>query len=356
MKAIPFLSIIVPVYNGEHYIDKAVQNVINQTFSDWELILVNDCSTDGSAEKCLFWSGKDSRVKYISLTENCGAGNARNMGIDMSKGRYITFLDVDDDIEPELYKTVTDCITEDETDMVVWGVTEEYVGDNGEVTDTNVIFLKDKKCCNTEMVRKSVIFLEEKTLFGYPWNHIYRGEIIRDHNIRFEDAVLYEDYFFNLEVIKYVSNMVISSCVGYHYIKGHGGNVTSRFVPEYFPLSRRRIKTMVDAYREWELYSPTVKKISGERYLRYILAALMKNNMPEGDMNHTDRTNFVRVLYRDELYKEVVRTTRIDSRILRLLQTFINRRCTFMVLTIGRVAYITKLKLPGVFSKRTMMK
>ena len=356
MKAIPFLSIIVPVYNGEHYIDKAVQNVIAQTFSDWELILVNDCSTDGSAEKCLFWSGKDSRVKYISLTENCGAGNARNIGIDMSKGRYITFLDVDDDIDPGLYKTVTDRITAGDTDMVVWGVTEEYVGDNGEVTDTNIIFLRDKKCCNTEMVRKSVIFLEEKTLFGYPWNHIYRGEIIRDHNIRFEDAVLYEDYFFNLEVIKYVSNMEISSCVGYHYIKGRVGNVTSRFVPEYFPLSRRRIKTMVDTYREWELYSPAVKKISGERYLRYILAALMKNNMPESESTYEDRKAFVKLLYRDSLYKDIVATTKINSKILRLLQLSINKRRTFFVLSVGRMAYITRMKLPGFFSKKTRMK
>ncbi len=352
----PFISIITPVYNGEAYIDEAVKSVLAQSFTDWELILVDDGSEDESLSKCLTWSGEDSRIKTISLAINAGAGNARNMGIDLAKGRYITFMDIDDIIDKDLYETVTGNILKDDSlDMVVWGVTEDYVDSEGKVAGSNVLALKNKICATEDIVRKSVIFLEERTLFGYQWNHLYKADIIKNNDIRFEKVVLYEDYFFNLEIIKHVRKMEISSYAGYHYKKRQGENVTNRFVPEYFVLSRRRIKSMVDLYREWSLFSPAVKKICGERYLRYILSALMRNNMPEAEMSHEDRKNFLSKIYKDEVYIKVGRTCPVDSKILKTLQTLINKKSTVGVLSMGKMAYLGKIKMPDMFSKKTRM-
>lgn len=350
----PFLSIIIPVYNGEKYIDRAAGAVLNQEFGAWELILVDDCSEDKSLAKCLEWSSRDCRIKCVGLHKNMGAGNARNMGLDLANGRYITFMDVDDYIDSNLYSTVTKNLTDgQETDVVVWGVTEEYQDKNGNVTDKNVISVKDKMCSDAQTLRKAIIFLEDKSLFGYQWNHIYRNDIIRDNNIRFENTRLYEDYFFNLQVARVINSMEISSCTGYHYIKGREGNVTGSFVKDYFELSQRRISSMTDAYREWRLYSPTVKKICGERYIRYILSALMRNNMPQAGMNHKMRKGFVRKIYKDELYKKTGESITPGSKILRLLKWAINHRLTCVVLLMGYGAYVTKCKLPALFSKKT---
>lgn len=356
MEKKPFISIITPVYNGESYIDDAVKSVIAQTFTDWELILVDDGSRDKSLSKCLDWSGKDSRIKTISLACNGGAGNARNMGMDLACGRYITFMDIDDVIEKDLYERVTqDVISDESIDMVVWGVTEDYVDETGAISNTNVLKLKDKLCDNVELVRKSVIFLEEKTLFGYQWNHLYKKDIIKDNDIKFENVVLYEDYFFNLSVIEHIKKMKISSFAGYHYRKRQGENVTNRFIPEYFVLSRRRIKSMVDMYKSWKLYSPVVKKVCGERYLRYILSGLMRNNMPEAEMSHEDKKRFVDSMYRDELYKMIGCNCPVDSKVLATLQTAINKKSTVAILTFGKMAYLGKVKMPGFFSKKVLM-
>lgn len=90
------ISIIVPVYNAEHFIDETIESVLRQSYTDFELLLVDDCSTDGSAAKILEYAKKDDRVKLISQSENKGAAAARNRGTEESKGRYIAFLDSDD--------------------------------------------------------------------------------------------------------------------------------------------------------------------------------------------------------------------------------------------------------------------
>lgn len=352
----PFLSIIIPVYNGEGYIDTAVKCILDQTFSDWELILVDDCSRDSSLDKCLGWSSRDARIKCIGLHKNMGAGNARNMGMDLAKGKYITFMDVDDVIEKNLYSTVTaNLSTGEETDVVVWGLTEEYLDRNLRVIDKNVISFKSKMCNNRDSLRKAVIFLEEKTLFGYQWNHIYRREIIRNNHIRFESVRLYEDYFFNLRVAGVINSMEISSCTGYHYIKGREGNVTGEFVKDYFPLSRRRIASMVDIYKEWGLYSPAVKKICGERYIRYIMSALMRNNMPEAGLSHKERKAFVKKLYEDDLYRKISAGTAPGNSALGMLRWAINHRMTGIVLMMGWGVYIVKISLGRKFLKKIRM-
>lgn len=357
MQTDPLISIITPVYNGEAYIDDAVRSVVAQTFKDWELILVDDGSKDDSLAGCMAWSSRDERIKTISMAVNSGAGAARNMGIELAKGKYITFMDIDDSIDADLYENVMKDISRNESiDMVVWGVTEEYTDSRGTVVKTNVLNLKDKLCNTVDMVRKSVIFLEEKTLFGYQWNHLYRKDLIKDNNIRFENVVLYEDYFFNLAVINYVSCMKICSDAGYHYKKRRCDNVTNRFVPEYFELSRRRVKSMVDLYKSWELYSPSVKKVCGNRYLRYILSALMRNNMQESEMSHRDKKLFVEELYADGLYRQISFNCRVDSKILKILRAFLNKKHTDAALALGRAAYFSKVKMPGVFSKNTLMK
>ena len=92
----PLVSVITPVYNCEKYLALTIESVINQTYADWEMILVDDCSPDKSAEIIKSYQQKDKRLKYFKLSENGGAAIARNKGLELSKGRYIAYLDADD--------------------------------------------------------------------------------------------------------------------------------------------------------------------------------------------------------------------------------------------------------------------
>ena len=99
----PCLSIIVPVYKSEKYLDNCIRSIIDQNYKDWELILVDDGSPDKCPQICDKYSKNDDRIKVLHI-ENGGQSKARNMGIDEAKGTFITFVDSDDDIEPDTYK------------------------------------------------------------------------------------------------------------------------------------------------------------------------------------------------------------------------------------------------------------
>ena len=102
----PAISVIVPVYQGERYIEKCVESVTKQTFSDWELLIINDCSTDGTAAICDACAAKDDRIRVFHKKKNAGVSEARNLGLREAKGECIAFLDSDDRLEFRALETM----------------------------------------------------------------------------------------------------------------------------------------------------------------------------------------------------------------------------------------------------------
>ena len=220
----PFISIIMPVYNADRYLKDIFNDLYNQTYKNWELIIVNDCSGDRSAEICDAYCKKDSRAKVIHLDKNCGAGNARNRGLDIALGEYITFLDADDQIESVMYESVSNILKKEKFDVVCWGVIEEYYNKENKITSTNKLTLPTKMCRSKSDVENTVIYLEEKTLLGYQWNKVYKSELLKKNHIKFENTVLYEDYFFNIEVMRRAESLCILDEAFYHYKKRFNEN------------------------------------------------------------------------------------------------------------------------------------
>ena len=121
----PKISIIVPIYNVEKYLDKCVSSILNQTFTDFELLLVDDGSPDRCGEMCDEYAKKDSRVKVIHR-KNGGLSAARNSGIDAACGKYIGFIDSDDYIEENMYEHLYDVITKYDADIACGGIFDTY--------------------------------------------------------------------------------------------------------------------------------------------------------------------------------------------------------------------------------------
>lgn len=122
---IPLLSVIVPIYNAEQYLDKCLDSIVNQTFRNMEIILVNDGSTDDSLEICRKYQQADERIKIISK-ENGGLIRARKTGLSAASGNFIGFVDSDDWIEPDMYETLVNCVEGTGCDLVSSGIIREY--------------------------------------------------------------------------------------------------------------------------------------------------------------------------------------------------------------------------------------
>ena len=235
-------------------------------------------------------------------------------------------------------------------DVVVWGLIEEYYNKKNVLMSENKIFMPRQYCKDKKSVERSVLFLEQKTLLGYQWNKIYRGKIIRENNIFFEDAILYEDFFFNISVMKYVQNMYILDETLYYYRKRFNESITTRYIPDYFKLSYRRVKIMNDLCDEWKIDEKIKNNILGNIYLRYILSALMRNCDVRSEMTIKEQLQWVEKVKNDMLFTLICSDTLIKRFQLNLLRILMNKNCFTLCVWMGKMSYLFKEKFPIFFS------
>lgn len=203
----PLISVVVPVYNVEKYLDKCVQSIVDQTYRNLEILLVDDGSADNSGAMCDAWAKKDSRIKVIHK-ENQGAGAARNTALDCAQGALIGMVDSDDYIEPHMYEHLSRILGEgiDIAECAI-GVTEtddfqmddgrEFAVDVYSVEEAMLLHIQDKRFCQT------------------PPNKLYRRSVVGD--VRFPVGTLIDDEFWTYRVIGNAGKLARSSCCMYAY-------------------------------------------------------------------------------------------------------------------------------------------
>lgn len=209
----PLISIIIPIYNAEKCLSKCLQSIESQTFQDFEVILINDGSTDSSYDACQEFVKKDKRFTVIAQA-NSGASFARNRGIEMAKGKWITFVDADDYVEKNYLECLCENIT-DEKALIIQGL--KQVNIKGE--EIKKIEFKNTILTDTEIQKA----FDEKEIFeyGYTVAKLYNRGIIDIHNIRFNECISYsEDMLFMLEYILHCNNITFINGANYNYVTG----------------------------------------------------------------------------------------------------------------------------------------
>lgn len=232
----PKISIIVPVYRVEEYLDKCVQSILNQTFTDFELILVDDGSPDRCGEMCDGYAEKDSRVKVIHK-ENGGLSDARNAGIDAASAEYIGFVDSDDYIAEDMYEMLYENIVKYDADISACGLFNCY--------ETRKIRQYDKD--ELLIVNQSEgigIILEGKKLSVNAVNKLFVKTLF--HNIRFPVGKLSEDAYVMIKLFGQAQKMVIETKPKYYYIHRAESITTSNYT--------QRDYNVVEAYKNNLLY------------------------------------------------------------------------------------------------------
>lgn len=176
------ISVIVAIYNCEKYLDRCIESILNQTYSNLEIILVNDGSTDGSLNAIKQFAKKDNRVQFVDK-KNGGQSTARNIGLEIATGDYISFVDADDYIELNMFDIMISSIKNGDYDICICGI--NYVYKNK--------FMK----LQPEKYDSLKISLTDR-LMSSPCNKLYKKSIVK--NVRFPNNLKYEDLYFNLIV------------------------------------------------------------------------------------------------------------------------------------------------------------
>lgn len=209
----PEISVIIPVYNCEKYIARGIESVLEQTFQDWELILVNDGSTDRSREICAAYAKRDRRIRLIDKKNGGGGGEARNVGISNACSTFITFLDSDDYYKKEMLERLFSAQREGDYDAVIAGY-EEFAEDD---ELRHPVFYQPAEYRTPKQVRDFFVAHYPEGLLGFPWNKLYRTEIIKKYAITFPKMRRLEDGIFNVAYFARCNSCRVLDFVGHCY-------------------------------------------------------------------------------------------------------------------------------------------
>ena len=213
----PMVSIIVPIYNAENYLRRCVDSILNQEYTDFELLLVNDGSTDASGDICEEYGDQDPRVIVIQK-ENTGVSDSRNRALDRARGKYLQFLDSDDWITPDATRLFVRAAEEYGCDMVIsdfYRVVGERLSPKGDIEEEGVLTREEFAA---HMMENPADFY-----YGVLWNKLYRRDIVEEHNLRMDTDISWcEDFMFNLEYIRYAKVFYALHAPIYYYVKRKG--------------------------------------------------------------------------------------------------------------------------------------
>lgn len=225
----PVLSIIVPVYNEEKYLKRCIDSILNQKFSNYELILINDGSTDGSGDICDEYQLADNRVRVIHK-ENGGLSSARNYGLQIAVGKYIGFVDSDDWITADMYSFLIETAIDSEADIVA----SSYILTKGEER-----FRKEEQSIICLEGRDKIKFYLESGMkyrvSDYPvWNKVYKKKLFEE--LQFPEGQLYEDAVINYRLIKKSNKFVKSNKTTYFYFQDNDSITRNGFKEEDYDI------------------------------------------------------------------------------------------------------------------------
>lgn len=211
------ISVIIPVYNSEKYLNRCLKSLMLQSYRNFEIILINDGSTDNSAIICDTWKDKDCRIRVMHQN-NCGAAAARNRGLDIAKGDYIMFVDADDYVSPEICEILIEEInTRNDVDCVICGLT--YVDDKGDINQPQVVE-SPEILSGLDAIKDRYILNRNRLNIVGPCGKLFRREIWE--NLRFTEGLYYED----LDIMPYIftkcNNVLCIPNIGYYYYQHTG--------------------------------------------------------------------------------------------------------------------------------------
>lgn len=261
----PKVSIIVPIYNAQKTITRCIESILNQDYSNFELLLIDDGSRDDSGNICDYYANQDERVRVIHK-ENSGVSATRNLALKEAGGEYLQFLDADDWITPNATRLLMESMEQNQCDMVIadfYRVIGERLSHKGSIDEDGIL---SREAFAGFMMENPADFY-----YGVLWNKLYKKDIIEKHQLCMNPKISWcEDFMFNLEYIRYCENIYVLQIPIYYYVKTKGS-----LVSQSMTLAKTiRTKLMVFEYYN-EFYKQVLTEEEYEKKRLQIYSYLM---------------------------------------------------------------------------------
>ena len=247
-KNMPAISVVMPVYNTKEYVGKAIESILNQTFGDFEFLIIDNGSTDGSGDVIARYAQADSRIRVIHNEKNVFIAEARNRALEQVQGEYLNLIDSDDWVLPDMLETMYSRAKEHDAQYVVAGYFMDYYV-NGR--NESYAVCPDDKDYEQKEFRENAIRYLTRTILTVPWNKLYSIPYLREHNIKFRNTKL-EDHHFNMDILMDVERVSMVSKPFYHYYRSRQGTDSELVYNQFLNQKKRdHIAHTLEVYKHW---------------------------------------------------------------------------------------------------------
>ncbi len=326
----PEISIITPVYNVDKYLRKCLDSILSQTFSDFELIIVDDGSTDNSGKIADEVAELDKRVKVIHKS-NGGAPSARNAGISTAKGNYFYFPDSDDWLEKDYLEKLYKLAKKTNSQLVISGYTMEFF-EKGKCLTCSVTN-GEKLFGNKNEVRANIHKYLNNMMVAVPWNKLFDANYIRKNNYLFPN-VKWDDLHFNLEVLSNISSVSISSSSGYHFFRSRMGSETTLvFDGQLFKKRKEQFEHILKIYEQWNVDDPDIM----EEIYSYYTSRLVQCVQEISISNIQNKIDVINSILSDPLTIIALKNGRSKSILFNILEILLKLKNPYLCLIAGKL-------------------
>ncbi|MEH2928314.1 glycosyltransferase family 2 protein [Candidatus Ventrimonas sp. KK005] len=296
------ISIIMPVYNSDKYLTRAIESIINQTLQEWELFLIDDGSTDYSGKICDQYGDRDKRIKVIHQINN-GMCNARNYCISKAEGKYIAFMDNDDICNCQLLEKSYNAAEQCHADIVKFGRESIVIDLEGKIYEKNVRELKytiyDKKG-----IKENFLKLRLQGVLSPVWDGLYRKDLIIENNLLFDERLRYgeEDTIFCMHIFAKASKLILIPGVYYtHYIRlSHSASAKfSRHALEKYFISAEE---MVYVLNELGILYNHSTDFAICLINHYVLKLILKLNYASNSMGYNEKITYLKRFRENQIF------------------------------------------------------
>ncbi len=281
------VTIISGAYNVAQYLEKGLGCILNQSYRNLEIILINDGSTDHTADLCDQLQASDARIRVIHQ-HNQGIAAVKHLGLSQAKGEYVWFYDVDDECSTQLIEKCVNWMEELAVDLVIFGFTVK-------VNSTNLsesIRYREQLIESNEILKSAYheLFIDARHGNGFNWNKFYRKSFLDAQHCQFLSGInLQEDETFNIQLYPHLERCYISSDCLYEYIFYRNGNSGGRYIPTRFHITKTVHAKQIEFAKKWGIYNQLFINATEERFLRGIFAIIINN------VFHSDNKSSLRI-------------------------------------------------------------
>lgn len=335
----PSISIIIPVYNVERWLSRAVKSLQAQTFSDFEIFLVDDGSTDASGALCDKLAAEDARIHVIHQA-NAGAAAARNTAIDQAKGTYLYFMDGDDWCDADMLAALYETATKNDLDLVVTGFyIETYYRDDKFYQEKRNA--PDRIFASQEEFRRAAHELFDAQLLYAPWNKLYRRSYLLDKAIRFP-GTFWDDLPFNLDVMREVERVGTIDGHFYHFLRARAESENTRYRSDMYEKREEEHRWLQELYAGWGIDSPEIQEFLARRYAERLVGCVENVTNKNCTLSNREKRQEIAKMITTPQARDALAKTKSGTFMMKVL--FVPYRLQNVTLTMWESRFISFVK------------